>query len=90
MKAPITRDELKRRLLECGGISPDDAENAAVMRLLEDFEDMEEDRLAWKRQCKKMERVVESARVEVFDHGECACNVCDALYELDAADAEEK
>lgn len=38
---PITRDELKRRMLQCGGISPDDAENAAVMELLDRVERLE-------------------------------------------------
>jgi len=35
MKPAISRQELKRRLLQCGGISPDDAENAAVLELFE-------------------------------------------------------
>lgn len=38
MKPAISRQELKRRLLECGGISPDDAENAAVLELFEDLD----------------------------------------------------
>lgn len=32
---PISQDELKRRMLQCGGISPDDAENKAVMELMD-------------------------------------------------------
>lgn len=40
MKAPITREELKRRLMERGGISPDDAENAAVMDLFDEIDQL--------------------------------------------------
>ena len=35
---PISRDELKRRMLQFGGISPDDAENAAVMELFDEID----------------------------------------------------
>lgn len=69
MKTPITQAELKRRLLECGGISPDDAENAAVLELFDKFEEMERDRDGWRRnrdmyykRCEAMGKVVEAAR----------------------------
>ncbi len=38
MKPPISREELKLRMMQCGGISPDDAENAAVMELLDEID----------------------------------------------------
>lgn len=40
---PITRQELKRRLLEQGGISPDSEEDAAVLALIEEVERYEKD-----------------------------------------------
>lgn len=96
MKTPITQAELKRRMLECGGISPDDAENAAVLELFDKFEEMERDRDGWRRnrdmyykRCEAMGNVVEAARIETCTHGECACNVCDALAALDAKEQDD-
>lgn len=39
---PISQEELKRRMLQCGGVSPDNAENEAIMALLERVERVEE------------------------------------------------
>lgn len=38
---PISHNELKRRLLQCGGVSPDDMENAAIMGLFDRAESAE-------------------------------------------------
>uniref|UniRef100_I2Q2Q8 Uncharacterized protein n=1 Tax=Desulfovibrio sp. U5L TaxID=596152 RepID=I2Q2Q8_9BACT len=38
MSRAISQEELLRRMLRCGGISPDDAENAAVLDLMERHE----------------------------------------------------
>lgn len=35
---PISQNELKRRLLQCGGVSPDDEDNAAIMNLFDRLE----------------------------------------------------
>jgi hypothetical protein len=50
----ISQDELRRRLLECGGVSVDDAENRAVRELFEKVEALQVDRDAWRNNHDKL------------------------------------
>ena len=93
----ISRNELNRRMLQCGGVSPDDAENAAVLELLERVEELENRNEELQRRVERLEIGIQSA-IEYWNRSETDGAMVDALFTieerlekaLDAADAEEK